>query len=55
MINKLTLGTAQFGMPYGLSKKEVNLEEVDKILNYSKKIGIKSLDTAPSYNNSINI
>lgn len=53
MINKLTLGTAQFGMPYGLSKKEVNLEEVDKILNYSKKIGIKSLDTAPSYNNSL--
>ncbi len=52
-MSKLTLGTAQFGMPYGLSKKEVSLKEIEKILDYSKKIGIKNLDTAQSYNNSL--
>ena len=53
IINKFVLGTAQFGMPYGLTKREIPLGEIKKILDYSKRVGIRTLDTAPSYNNSL--
>lgn len=51
--NKLILGTAQFGMPYGISNpidKKVNIFEQKKIFNLCKRFGINEIDTAYSYN-----
>ena len=54
---KLALGTAQFGMDYGLSNKEgqTHKNEVFEILKYASKNKISLLDTAPSYGNSESI
>lgn len=51
---KLALGTAQFGMDYGINSIDgrVKASEVTDILNYACKNGIGLLDTAPSYGNS---
>jgi aryl-alcohol dehydrogenase-like predicted oxidoreductase len=51
---KLILGTANFGMPYGLGAKEKNLEllEVVDILETVKSQGFLHIDTASSYENS---
>ena len=48
---KIGLGTAQFGLPYGISNKKgsVDSEEVKKILQLAFKSGIKVIDTASSY------
>ncbi len=48
---KIELGTAQFGLPYGISNKtgKVSQSEVIKILNYAHKVGISDIDTAPLY------
>ncbi len=50
-MSKISLGTVQFGIKYGLNpnKKMVNEEEVKKILNYAKLEKIDLLDTAHSY------
>jgi aryl-alcohol dehydrogenase-like predicted oxidoreductase len=51
---KIAIGTAQFGMDYGLSnqygKSEKN--EVSKILQYANQKGINVIDTSPSYGDS---
>ena len=54
---KLAIGTAQFGMDYGLSNKYGKSEkyEVSKILQYAHSQGIDVIDTAPSYGDSENI
>jgi len=52
-LNKLVIGTAQFGMPYGINKKEVNLKDIDNILKFAKKNKINHLDTAPSYQKAL--
>ena len=49
---KIIIGTANFGMKYGLSNKNINPKEIKKIFNYCKKNGIKTLDTAPGYKNA---
>jgi aryl-alcohol dehydrogenase-like predicted oxidoreductase len=51
---KLALGTVQFGIDYGIAntKGQVQNEEVHAILNYAKKNGVNTLDTASSYGNS---
>lgn len=51
MSKKIILGTAQFGMNYGISNKsgKIKSSEIFKILNYLKKNNINSLDTASSY------
>ena len=51
---KLALGTAQFGLDYGVanSKGQVSLEEVCKIFDLAKDIGIRTIDTASAYGNS---
>ena len=56
-INKIILGTAQFGMDYGINNKKgkINKEEVFKILNYSYNNGVRDIDTAEIYGDSINI
>ncbi len=54
MYQKIILGTAQFGMKYGISNStgKISSSEIFKILNFLKKKKIKSLDTASSYSKS---
>ncbi len=48
---KLALGTAKFGMRYGVSlnSEKVQLKEISRILEMARKTGIDTLDTASSY------
>ena len=52
--NKIVLGTAQFGLDYGISNKDGQIPEsgVFEILNESIISGIDVLDTAYTYGNS---
>lgn len=54
MLDRLVLGTAQFGMAYGISNKrgKVPKKEVFEILDYAGSKGIGTLDTAYSYGES---
>ena len=47
----LCIGTAQFGMRYGITNKKgkVGEREIGKIFNLAMKNGIKYIDTAPAY------
>ena len=51
---KIIIGTANFGYKYGLlnSRKQINIREIKKILNFCKKNKIDFFDTATSYGNS---
>ncbi|MDG2297237.1 MAG: aldo/keto reductase [Gammaproteobacteria bacterium] len=51
---KISLGTVQFGVDYGINSAsgQVKSNEVINILNYAQQRGINLLDTAPSYGNS---
>ena len=51
MSKKIILGTAQFGMNYGIANKsgKIKAPEIFKILHYLKKNKINYLDTASSY------
>lgn len=53
-INKLSLGTAQFGMKYGIANKldQISFDEAKKIFSRIKSEGIYSIDTASSYGKS---
>ncbi len=48
------LGTAQFGMDYGISNRsgQNSLDEVRQILEEAQTLGINMLDTSPNYGNS---
>lgn len=50
-ISKLTLGTVQLGIPYGVANKhgQPNAERSHELLDYALKHGITSLDTARQY------
>lgn len=52
--NKIALGTAQFGMDYGINNKrgKIPKNEVFEILNEATRSGIDTLDTAFVYGNS---
>lgn len=54
LVNKLCLGTAQFGTDYGIANPtgKVGKEEVIKILKYASYLGVDFLDTAHSYGHS---
>ncbi len=54
MVKKIILGTAQFGLNYGINNKnnKPKTEEVFKILNFAYSNGIQTLDTADSYGNA---
>ena len=54
---KIALGTAQFGMDYGLSNLngQTTKKEVSRIIQYASQSKINLLDTAPSYGNSESI
>lgn len=51
---KLAIGTAQFGMPYGIANQrgQVDREEIMAILNYARSQGMLTLDTAIAYGDS---
>lgn len=51
---KLALGTAQFGMPYGVANQagQITLSEAKKILQFASDSSIDVLDTAISYGES---
>ncbi len=53
-ISKLALGSAQFGMSYGISNRvgQVGRTQVAEILNLAKQNGINTLDTAIVYGES---
>lgn len=52
--DKIILGTAQFGMDYGITNStgKISSAEVCKILEYAFKNGVTTLDTAEVYGNS---
>lgn len=56
-LEKIVLGTAQLDMIYGINNKEQNPDKTRAfdILDVAYKNGIKSLDTARAYANSLNI
>ena len=53
-MNKLTLGTVQFGIPYGINnvQGQVSESEIAKILDVAYNSDISILDTASLYGNS---
>ena len=54
MISKLALGTVQFGLDYGITNTngQVEKNEVKNILSSAKSYGIHTIDTASGYGNS---
>ena len=52
--NKIALGTAQFGMDYGINNKRGKIpeKEVFEILNEVSRSGIDTLDSAYAYGDS---
>lgn len=53
-LNRLALGTVQFGLPYGVANKigKVSLPESKAMLEFAKNNGIDMIDTAISYGDS---
>jgi aryl-alcohol dehydrogenase-like predicted oxidoreductase len=51
---KLALGTAQFGLNYGIANSvgQVDFEKTQRILQFAFESGIDTLDTASAYGNS---
>jgi aryl-alcohol dehydrogenase-like predicted oxidoreductase len=47
-VNKLVLGTVQFGLDYGINNQfgQVHQDEVGQILRWAKKSGINTFDTS---------
>lgn len=56
-VNKFILGTAQFGIPYGINNKSGKPSKKDtfEILDFAYENGIRMLDTAEAYGNAIEI
>ena len=54
MYQKIVLGTAQFGMNYGISNQvgKIKTTNITKILNFLKKENINLIDTANNYKKS---
>ena len=53
-VGKLVLGTAQFGMDYGINnvRGQVTPDEVNEILSAAGNAGVEFIDTAYGYGNS---
>ncbi|MCL6483634.1 MAG: aldo/keto reductase, partial [Janthinobacterium lividum] len=51
---KLALGTVQFGLPYGITNStgQVAQDEVIRILQRARGLGVDVLDTAAAYGQS---
>jgi aryl-alcohol dehydrogenase-like predicted oxidoreductase len=54
MSGRIVLGTAQFGMPYGIANRTgvVDRPEISKILEHAWREGVDTLDTAAAYGES---
>lgn len=54
LVNKLGLGTVQFGLKYGINnlRGQIPSKEVFEILDYATEVGINTLDTAYTYDES---
>ncbi len=52
--NKVIIGTAQFGLDYGIANSvgKMKTNEIKKIINYARKNNIKNIDTAHAYGDS---
>jgi len=55
-MHKIILGTVQFGMKYGINNtsNEISFSDSKQILDFAYKNGIKCLDTAEAYGDSMN-
>ena len=53
-MNKLAIGTANFGMEYGFSNSrgKLNRETVSQVLDFAWSNGIDTIDTAKGYGES---
>ena len=53
-ISKIVLGTAQFGLNYGIANKKgkVPIQDIKKIKSLSQKKGMMTLETAQAYGKS---
>lgn len=56
IMDKIIIGTANFGMDYGIGSNQKKLLDSDifEIINAAKKIGVNTIDTAISYGDSLN-
>ena len=54
LTSKIAIGTAQFGMSYGIANKngQVSADEVAAILDSAERNGINTIDTAKAYGTS---
>ena len=54
MISKISIGTAQFGLDYGISNQrgKVPFSDVENIIELAYSRGIDKLDTASAYGKS---
>ena len=54
MNNRLAIGTAQFGQPYGIANHagQVSFRDADAILSFARSSGIDTVDTAIAYGES---
>jgi len=57
MLDKISLGTVQFGLKYGINNTEgqTTRDEVSKILRRCRELGIGHIDTAAAYGSAENI
>lgn len=57
MLDKISLGTVQFGLEYGINNTigQTRKDEVSKILRRCKEVGIKHIDTAAAYGSAENV
>ena len=57
MLDKISIGTVQFGLEYGINNNEgqTTEDEVSKILKKCKEVGIVHIDTAAAYGNAENV
>ena len=57
MLDKIALGTVQFGLAYGINNTagQTKRDEVSKILNRCKELGIRHIDTAAAYGSAENV
>lgn len=53
MINKLIIGSANFGLKYGVvNNKRLTKKDIFEILRYAKRLGALGIDTAKGYGNA---
>jgi len=49
LLNKLAIGTVQFGVKYGINEKKIPAKDIKKILTCLNSISSKIIDTSPLY------